>query len=136
MRRNGKEWTLTRAEMEIMNILWDNGGAMSTHNIIDKYPTPKPAYSTVATFLRILTCKGFIDHRKAEQGNNTFLFYPVITRQKYTSQFMKEVKSTMFGNSMKAMFSFFAREEEISDDDLEEIINMIRKPDTSNVTKS
>ena len=55
MRRNSEERTLTRAEMEIMNILWDNGDAMSTHSIIAKYPDPKPAYSTVATFLRILS---------------------------------------------------------------------------------
>lgn len=127
MRRNSEERTLTRAEMEIMNILWDNGDAMSTHSIIAKYPDPKPAYSTVATFLRILSVKGFIAHRKAEQGNNTFYFYPLITRQEYTAQFMKEVKSTFFGNSMKNMLHFFAQNEETSNEDLEEIINMISR---------
>ena len=43
--------TLTRAEMQIMNILWDNGRGMTTHEIIDAYPEPHPAYSTIATFM-------------------------------------------------------------------------------------
>ena len=127
MKRNNEERTLTRAEMEIMNILWNSEGMMSTHSIIDQYPDPKPAYSTIATFLKILTKKGFINYKKAEAGNKTFFFYPLLTRQKYTSQFMQEAKSTLFGNSMKAMLHFFAQSEEISDEDLEEIISMIRK---------
>ena len=49
--------TLTRAEMQIMNILWDKGCGMTTHEIIDVYPEPRPAYSTIATFLKILTHK-------------------------------------------------------------------------------
>lgn len=127
MKRNNEERTLTRAEMEIMNILWNSEGMMNTHCIIEQYPDPKPAYSTIATFLKILTKKGFINYKKAEAGNKTFFFYPLLTRQKYTSQFMQEAKSTLFGNSMKAMLHFFAQSEEISDEDLEEIISMIRK---------
>ena len=44
--------TLTRAEMQIMNILWDKGCGMTTHEIIDAYPEPHPAYSTIATFMK------------------------------------------------------------------------------------
>lgn len=49
--------TLTRGEMQIMSILWDNGRGMTTHEIIDAYPEPRPAYSTIATFMKILTHK-------------------------------------------------------------------------------
>ncbi len=126
-RRNNEERTLTRSEMEIMNILWNNEGAMSTHEIQEKYPEPQPAYSTIATFLKILTKKGFVSYRKAEAGNKTFYFYPLLTRQKYMSQFMQEAKSTLFGNSMKAMLHFFAQSEEISEEDIEELIRMIKK---------
>lgn len=126
MKRNSEEKTLTRAEMEIMNILWNSEDAMSTHSIIENYPDPKPAYSTIATFLKILTKKGFVNYRKAEAGNKTFYFYPLLTRQSYTSQFMQETKSTLFGNSAKAMLHFFAQNEDISDKDIEEILNMIR----------
>lgn len=126
-RRSHEEKTLTRSEMEIMNILWNNGKSMSTHGILENYPEPKPAYSTIATFMKILTKKGFVSYKKAEAGSKTFFFYPLLTRQKYMLQFMQEAKSTLFGNSMKSMLHFFVQSEEITDEDLEELIRMIRK---------
>lgn len=124
MRRNNEERTLTRAEMEIMNILWDAGESMTTHAIIDKYPEPKPAYSTIATFLKILTNKEFIASRKKE-GEKTFLFYPLISREEYIKRTMKEVKNTFFGGSLKSLISFFAKEENVTDEELEEIMSII-----------
>lgn len=74
MKRNNEERTLTRAEMEIMNILWNSEGMMSTHSIIEQYPDPKPAYSTIATFLKILTKKGFINYKRRRQATRPSSF--------------------------------------------------------------
>lgn len=126
MKRNDEERQLTRAEMEIMNILW-GGNGMTTHEIIEQYPEPKPAYSTIATFLKILTNKGFITSRKQEGGGKTFVFTPLITREAYTQRVMKEVKSTFFAGSFKSMLSFFAKQEEVSEEDLQEIMELINK---------
>ena len=112
--------------MEIMNVLWERGEGMTTHEIIEEYPEPKPAYSTIATFLKILTNKGFIQSRKQEGGGKTFVFTPTISREAYTNRVMKEVKSTFFGNSLKSMLSFFAKQEEVSEKDLQEIMEMIK----------
>ena len=125
MKRNDEERQLTKAEMEIMNVLWTEGGGLTTHQIIEQYPEPKPAYSTIATFLKILTNKGFIQSRKMEGGGKTFVFEPLITREEYTNRVMKEVKSTFFAGSFKSMISFFAQQEEVSDEDLAEIMEMI-----------
>ena len=127
MKQNNEERQLTKAEMEIMNVLWDKAKGMTTHEIIDEYPEPKPAYSTIATFLKILTNKGFIQSRKQEGGGKTFVFTPTISREAYTNRVMKEVKSTFFGNSLKSMLSFFARQEEVSEEDLKEIVEMIKR---------
>ncbi len=126
MRRKKDDHTLTKAEMEIMNILWDEGKSMSTHAIIEKYPEPRPAYTTIATFMKILTTKEFVNYRKGENGDKTFYFYPLITRVEYTRKFMKEVKDSFFGGSLKSLVSFFAMEEEISETDLQEILEMIK----------
>ena len=126
MTKNKKEInTLTKAEMEIMNTLWDAAEPMSTHAIIERYPEPKPAYSTVATFMKILTNKEFVSFRKKEEGDKTFYFYPLITRVEYTRKFMNQVKSTFFGGSVKSLISFFAKEEKLSDEDLREIAFLI-----------
>lgn len=126
MKRNEEERQLTKAEMEIMNVLWERGEGMTTHEIIEEYPEPKPAYSTIATFLKILTNKNFIQSRKQEGGGKTFVFTPTISREAYTNRVMKEVKSTFFGNSLKSMLSFFAKQEEVSEKDLQEIMEMIK----------
>ena len=126
MKRNEEERQLTKAEMEIMNVLWERGEGMTTHEIIEEYPEPKPAYSTIATFLKILTNKNFIHSRKQEGGGKTFVFTPTISREAYTNRVMKEVKSTFFGNSLKSRLSFFAKQEEVSEKDLQEIMEMIK----------
>ena len=132
MRNNKEINTLTKAEMEIMNTLWDEAKPMSTHAIIEKYPEPKPAYSTIATFMKILTKKEFVSFRKGEEGDKTFYFYPLITRVEYTRKFMNQVKSTFFGGSVKSLISFFAQEEKMSDEDLEEILSLIKKWEKKN----
>lgn len=126
MGRNKDERTLTRAEMEIMNILWETGEPMTTHAIIARYPEPKPAYSTVATFLKILTTKGFVNFRKVEGAGKTHEFFPMMSREVYTRKFMKEVKSSLFGGSLKSLISFFIQDEEISDEELREILSLIK----------
>ena len=133
MKQTHDERTLTRAEMEIMNILWtysENLNAtqekgMTTHEIIEQYPEPQPAYSTIATFLKILTTKGFIRSYKQENGGKTFYFLPLITREAYTNRVMKEVKTTFFKGSLKSMLSFFMEQEEVSEEDLKDILSLI-----------
>ena len=126
MKRNEEERQLTKAEMEIMNVLREKAEGMTTHEIIEEYPEPKPAYSTIATFLKILTNKNFIHSRKQEGGGKTFVFTPTISREAYTNRVMKEVKSTFFAGSLKSMLSFFAKQEEVSEKDLQEIMEMIK----------
>ena len=127
MKQNNEERQLTKAEMEIMNVLWEKANGMTTHEIIDQYPEPKPAYSTIATFLKILTNKSFICSRKQEGGGKTFVFTPLISREAYTNRVMKEVKSTFFAGSLKSMLSYFAKQEEVSEEDLQEIMELIKK---------
>ena len=111
--------TLTRGEMQIMSILWDNGRGMTTHEIIDAYPEPRPAYSTIATFMKILTHKKYVTSYKRDGGGKTYVFSPLVTRAEYTRQAMKEVKKSFFGGSLHSLISFFVKEENISDEELE-----------------
>lgn len=83
MAHNKEERTLTRAEMEIMNILWEADAPMTTHAIIERMPDPKPAYSTVATFLKILCTKEFVNFRKVEGAGKTHEFFPMMSREFY-----------------------------------------------------
>jgi len=120
-----KQQTLTNSEMQVMNILWDLDRGACVNDILAQYPDPKPAYTTIATFLKILTQKGFVEHKK---GSGKLLIYsPLITRKKYRSQIMEEVKDDFFGNSFKSMFSFFVREEHLTVEDIQELIEQIKE---------
>ena len=61
---------LTRAELEIMQVLWNRGAAV-VHGILDEMDEPKPAYNTVSTIVRILEKKGFVARPMARPMNTT-----------------------------------------------------------------
>lgn len=114
---------LTRAELEVMQILWDLGDGF-VNDIIERMPIPKPAYNTVSTIVRILEKKGFIDHH---QYGRTFRYYPLVGREEYTNGFMNNVLDRFFGNSVSQMVSFFAEKEKITVSEMDEIMQILSK---------
>ncbi|MFP4060531.1 MAG: BlaI/MecI/CopY family transcriptional regulator [Bacteroidales bacterium] len=115
--------TLTRAEEEIMQVLWKLNKAF-VKDIIDDLPEPKPAYNTVSTIVRILEKKGFIDH---ESFGKSHRYFPAIEKEEYTRDFMKSFVRDYFNNSFQKMVSFFAKEEDIDIKDLEKLLESIEK---------
>ena len=119
---------LTKAEMEVMNVLWDVSQALTVHEIVAQYPEPQPAYTTVGTFLKILEAKGYVEHHRKDVTGRTFYYSPMLTREKYTTQVLNDVKNTLFGNSAKRFCSFLIQNEDLSESDLKEILELIDPP--------
>ena len=114
---------LTRAEEEVMQILWDlNQGVV--HDLVERFPEPKPAYNTVSTIIRILEQKGFIDHKAY---GRTYVYFPLITKKEYTKSYFRNMIANYFGNSYKSMASFFTKEEKLSLEELQDIQHMIEE---------
>lgn len=112
---------LTKAELQIMQILWDIEQGF-VNDIIERMPDPKPAYNTVSTIVRILEKKEFVSHRSLGKSHE---YYPLVSRTEYTDSFMDSVLHNFFGNSVSQMMSFFSRTEKISVSEMEEIIKML-----------
>ena len=128
MAKNKKDMTLTKAEMEIMNYLWAREeGRGTVRDVLECYPEPKPAYTTAATFLKILTQKGFVAAEKNPGDGKTFFFRPLISQDEYRKRVMKDVKDNFFGGSAKSLVNFFVKEEEISESELMELLEMIKE---------
>ena len=119
-----KQQTLTKGEMQVMNILWDKQRGACVADIQREYPEPRPAYTTIATFLRIMEQKGFVEKRKSSTGK-TLLYSPLLTRERYRRMVMDDVKDTFFGGSAKSLVSFFAEEDELTQDDIDEILTLL-----------
>jgi BlaI family transcriptional regulator, penicillinase repressor len=113
---------LTRAEEQIMHVLWALGRAY-VKDIIDRLPSPKPAYNTVSTIVRILEKKGFVDH---EAFGKTYLYRPIVAKEDYTQAFLKNFVKDYFGDSYQELVSFFAKDRNLTLAELEEIMGTVR----------
>ena len=114
---------LTRAELEIMQILWDKEQAL-VHSILEAIPEPKPAYNTVSTIVRILQQKGFVGHTAY---GRTHEYHPLVGREEYTERYMTGVLSNFFGGSPVQMVSFLSKREKISMKELDSIIGILEE---------
>ena len=129
MKQTPSKKPLTHAEIEIMNVLWDSPQALTVHEIVDCFPDSPPAYTTVGIFLKILEAKGYVEHRRKAGTGRTFCFSPLMSREKYISQVLHDMKDSLFRNSTKALFSFLIQSEELSDEELREIMEMMESRD-------
>ena len=119
---NTKRQELTRAELEIMQILWQIEKGF-VNDILEAMPTPKPAYNTVSTIVRILEKKGFVSHRAYGKSHE---YYPVVNRKEYTGTFMTGVLNSFFGGSVGNMVSFLSHDKGITVSEADEIIRMLQ----------
>ena len=114
---------LTRAEEQVMQVLWELQKAY-VRDILDKFSTPKPAYNTVSTVIRVLEKKGFVNHKSY---GSTHEYYPIITKKEYTKFHFGEFMEKYFNNSFSQLASFFSQEQKISLSELEDMMKEIRK---------
>lgn len=113
---------LAKREEQIMQILWKLEKAF-VKDIIAEFPDPKPHYNTVSTIVRILKDKGFIGH---ENLGSTHRYFPAISKETYQQQAVGDVLESYFDGSYQQMVAYFAKEEKISPEELENILQMIK----------
>lgn len=113
---------LTRAEEQIMHVLWALGKGY-VKDIVERLPSPKPAYNTVSTIVRILEKKGFVGH---EAFGKTHLYHPLIAKEDYTQAFLRHFLKGYFDDSYQELVSFFARGRNLTVSELEDILATLR----------
>ena len=114
---------LTRAEEEIMQVLWQLDGAF-VKDIIEELPKPKPAYNTVSTIVRILVQKEFL---LTEPHGKSHKYLPQVSKADYSKQFMKGFVGRFFSGSYQQMVSFFAKHDDMSLQELEDVLSQLKK---------
>lgn len=114
---------LTRAEEQLMQVLWDLEQAF-VKEVIEQLPEPKPAYNTVSTIIRILETKGFVSHTAFGKSHQ---YHPIISKEEYKSFATDKLMNGYFENSVESMFSFFVKKEKIDLAEADEIMKLIEK---------
>ena len=114
---------LTAKEEEIMGFFWEKG-PLFVKEMLEFYDEPKPHFNTLSTIVRGLEEKGYLTHKVY---GNTYQYYATVSREDFSKRTLKGVISKYFNNSYLNAVSSLVREEDISVDELKELIREVEK---------
>jgi len=114
---------LSNAEEQLMNLIWEKGNAFMK-DILESYPDPKPANTTVATLLKRLQEKRAI-HFKLYGNSRKYM--PLIEKNDYFSSKVNVMIKKFFNDSPAQFASFFAKETELDNNELEKLKKIIEE---------
>ena len=115
--------TLTKAEEQVMQALWKLNKAF-LRDLVEAMPVPKPHQNTVATLLKILVEKEFVAiHVLGRQHE----YYPLMSKEEYSKRTMKQMVKGYFEGSFSNVVSFMVKENNISIEELETLLQQIKK---------
>jgi BlaI family transcriptional regulator, penicillinase repressor len=114
---------LTRAEEQVMQILWEVERGF-VKDLLAKMDTPKPAYNTISTIVRILERKGFVDHQAYGKSHE---YFPIVSKDEYRRFSIENLLSGYFSGSFANLATFFAKDGKIELHDLERILEEVRE---------
>lgn len=114
---------LTKAEEQVMHYLWELEEC-TVQGIREKFEDPQPARTTIATVLSVLESKGFVRHKTFGRVN---VYSPIVSKEEYSKLRISDVLKSYFNNSFAAMATFFAKENKMSMEDLDKLLDETRQ---------
>lgn len=114
---------LSKSEEQLMQILWEKDKAFMK-DLIDAYPDPKPAPTTIATLLKRMQDKNFVDYKKLGRSRE---YYALVKRKDYFSKQVNGMIKNFFNDSASQFASFFTKETNLSKEELEDLKKLIDK---------
>ena len=112
---------LSDREQEVMNVIWEVRNCC-VDDVLQQLPEPKPAYTTVQTFMKILEEKEFLAHKR---DGKKFIYYPLIEKPEYNRWSLKHMKDNLFGGSAKSLLNTFIRDTDLTDSDIQELQSLL-----------
>src|SRR5665648_1263271 len=122
---------LTTAEEQIMKLLWRLERAF-IRDLLNEFPDPKPASTTVLTLLKRMIDKGFVSYKVF---GNSREYYPLIKKTDYFSDHINGLIKDFFNNSTAQFASFFANETNMIQDELKELRELVDKKIIAKIPK-
>jgi len=104
-----------------MNIFWEHG-SLFIRDLIGYIPDPKPHYNTVATLVKFLEEKGFVER---EPMANSFRYKVKISERQYRGNTISDVVARYYDNSYLSLVSQFVEEDKMDLQQLKDLIAQI-----------
>lgn len=114
---------LTAQEEDAMLVVWQQKGG-TVKDFLGQMPEPRPPYTTLASVIKNLVRKGYV---AAQKVGNTYYYTPAISEEEYKRCFLSDIVRNYFSNSYREMVSFFAEEQKLSQEELQEILHTIQE---------
>lgn len=114
---------LTKAEEQVMQILWDVEKGF-VKDLLAKMSSPRPAYNTISTIVRILERKGFVDHQAYGKSHE---YFPIVSKDEYRRFSIDNLLSGYFSGSFANLASFFAKDGRMELHDLERMLEEVKE---------
>jgi BlaI family penicillinase repressor len=112
---------LTKAEEEIMLVLWKIGEA-TIREVMNELDEPNTPYTTISTVVRVLEKKQFVGHKAV---GTTYLYRPLLNKKDYLKGYISGIVTNYFDGSFTRMAAFFAKENDMGLVDLHDLIGDI-----------
>lgn len=112
---------LSKTEEQLMQYLWKREKAFMK-DLLEDYPTPKPATTTVATLLKRIADKGFIEYKLFGKSRE---YFPIIKKTDYFSNHVNGLIKNFFNDSASQFASFFTKETNLTTEELEALKEII-----------
>lgn len=112
---------LTPTEEQLMELIWERKEVF-LKELIDSYPDPKPAVTTIATLLKRMQDKGFVAYNLM---GNSRQYYALVKKADYFSTHLNGLIKNFFGNSAMQFASFFTAETNLTDTELQDLKKII-----------
>jgi BlaI family transcriptional regulator, penicillinase repressor len=121
MKRKITLQSLTKAEEEVMQIIWQLDRCL-VRDVIEHLGDPDIPHSTVSSVVRILEKKGFVDHKAY---GKTHEYFPIITKEEYAQHGVQSLVEKYFGGSPKKLVSFLVEKEDMKLKELNELLKSL-----------
>lgn len=112
---------LTKSEEQLMEIIWQQEKVF-LKDILNEYPEPKPAGTTIATLLKRMQDKGFVAY---ETFGNSRQYYALVKKSAYFSKEVGGIVKNYFNNSALQFASFFTSSSNMTPEELADLKKII-----------
>jgi len=113
---------LTKAEEEIMQIIWVKGRVLVS-DILDELGDPRPPHSSISSIVRILEKKGFVDHKAY---GRTYEYFPKVAKEEYSKHSIRNFIADYFGGNANSLVSFLVQENDLSLKELSQLMEQLK----------
>lgn len=117
---------LTKSEMEIMDVLWEDGGALSRADFLERSAEKSWKDSSVHILLNGLLNKGAIKEAGFVKRSKTYgrTFLPTMTREEY---FATTIFSHRYKPEIVGLIEALLLRQDITAEQLEQISSLVEK---------